>query len=503
MTETHRPGSQPEIPSERLEPVRKDPKQGVGSSGNTREILRSRRGTILLATIVGFGASAVASGTIQDLDPVESIGYAFLRIGSAASADPLGADFVRELRVDIDANDSEAIEEKIDDIADRLDIGIARGVVTIGGVGLTTLAVRKYVDGQKEQKQRINEGKEPLKPKKGEKFFALGGSTSSHIIEELVKSGAPIVPIFETEQTAEGLSGLVDTQRPYYLNLGTSNYLENDIWDSLKLDEDNLIHSVNGKRYLMVVGFGMNRGSELSRHPDNLDLEQIDLRNAAIGLLQLLPKSGLDTHDIVDVFIGSGEIVHRDILSGKSISDKQLASSTGVDIYVDAMDLAIKSVVEELKRSKTNTINLATTSSDYLARIGEKLPELSRMLGHEVKINMDPGNEDTGVWLVYEGDNDETFNAARKLRKILDPEDPDEEKPRILALVTRDLEESAETAGLDNVALINASSIVADVIDGIRVSLGNGATPDKIQEALDNHKKLPIPIKPASDRITA
>lgn len=469
------------------------------------------------AAFVGLVAGVpLAAGAAQEQSPSEIVVYGALNWLTAGSERPLDPEFMREFHDNLMTADPE-LPEDLGRISDSITSAHVSTVLNLGllGGGAVLFGMRRRHNEQK--RQRIAEGREPLRPQ-GEQFFVLAGR-GNNIVDELVKGklSANFVPIFETSDGANDLPAIRESRNSVYLNLGVADhkgglsYLNTDAWDLLNLSPANMINSENGRRYLMVVGIGMERGSELSWRQENVGVTQDNLRSAAVRIFQGLPEGTLfsspdpDTgeddkgqRDIVDVYVANHGIEHEDFLTEdegeideegrKWISDRELAKLTGVDVYIDSMSVAMKAVYDELTKRNLFSFNLGTTSKHYRERFRNLFSDFSQSQGNRIEIETD-SNKNTGTYLVYEGSNEKTYHAVRRLKRRLREQN---QKAEIIALVTADLTKQAERGALKGVTLINTSEIIARIIEDVAKSIKGGIMPQQIQDAIDTFT-LPLP----------
>jgi hypothetical protein len=454
-----------------------------------RRTLSGKKGVALAAGIV-LGAP-YASGLAQGLDPVDAAIYGSLRILTIGDDNPPDAEFVRGFRQHL-AQGNPELQEDFQEIVDSTEGTVRDVLLTAGVTGAVVAGVSGFIQHGERRKRRIIEGTEKLEPQ-GEQIVVLAGD-GNNIADELIASGERFVPVYENADAASHLIHTSGTGRPTYINLdldGVRNtglsYLDSEGWGNLRLGADNLIQSKNGKRYLMVVGLGPKRDEELSHRLENIGVSQDNLRSSSARLKDGLPTGALkEGRDVIELYVANDLIMHPDIEEkGRMRSDRELAFGTGVDIYIDAWDVALRGIFSEIGDMEISKLRIATTNDDYRERFNVKLPEYAEKLGYQLEIDETPEVSDDDAWLVYQGGSEATFMAARRLRKM-------REKAKIIALVTDDLTGYSQRGGLSEVSVINISSIIARMIRDSRYLLREGFLPEEIQVAIDSGL-LPIP----------
>lgn len=451
-------------------------------SDQVRRVINRKKGAALAGGVL-LGAPFLF-GIAQGLDPVDAAIYGSVRILTIGDDDPPDADFVKEFRSHIQTGD-DALQGDIEVIIASTEDTVREALLIAGGAGVAFAVVNSAMKYGERRKNRIIEGNEALDPK-GEQIIVLAGE-GNNIVDELISSGERCVPIYENSRSAQQLVRVLGDNDPQYVNLGLDgttsagfSYLDSDGWNRLKLDAANLISSKNGHRYLLVAGLGMKRDMELSHRRESINVSQDNLRSAGLRLRQRLQQGALvEDRDIIELYVASNLIEHPDIQrQGETVSDRELAFSTGVDIYIDSWAVALGEILGQIEKYDLDKIRIATSSQEYQSRFREHLPLFAASRGKGVEIqDGDPKPDD--LWLVYEGNSEATFMAARRLRKI---------KPfsRIIALVTDDLRDQAEKGGLYNIDLINTSATIATMIRDVRFLLREGITPDQIQQSIDD-----------------
>jgi hypothetical protein len=435
-------------------------------------------------------------GLAQGLDLREAAMYAFLQVTSLGAAIAPDAEFTREFtRAIAERNGPEITNHvqqtfgyAVESYKKFLESGVSGGVVAASIVHLAKL--------REERRTMANEGKIDLYPK-GEQMIVLAGN-HSFVADALMSSQYRhhVVPIFET---AIG-SGAVVAANPrevrnlhgVFLNLNISestglSYSKTPEWERLHLKRENLIRAKNGRRYLMVVGCGEGSENELSFNSDDVDVSQYDLR---IALKKLYPKIAKDLvapNDIIDVYIGNGAIEWDDIeYVDKKKTDRAIAAATGVDIYVDTRTLVFDELADTLRTMGAENVKLSTTAkierstgfrkdaSEYIKRV----PGCEHM-------TFDQAANGDSVWVMYHEKSEETFVAARTMRKMYP-------NRKIIALISSyNTQEFLETGDCEDVQFISISTLIADRLIQIREHLREGMIPSDIQKLLDRY--LPEP----------
>jgi len=391
-----------------------------------------------------------------------------------------------------------------------LDAGAATAAVTF---------VQRFTRKDDLEKQAILEGRAKLKSRKRGLVITLGGD-GSHILKAVVdgqQSG--FIPVVETTESAIALAdGLFEgkhPRRPFCISLNVPSeekgisYLTSPYWENLDLTEENLIQTANGEVCLMVVGIGPGQDRELSFGEDSVVVSQEDLRSAGFRLRKMPGLNGkVDKKSLVDVYVGNGKIKRRNMETGReTMTDRDLAKSTGVDIYVDTWEVALRALVDQLVSSGAKEVRLATSdvrNHGYRKIFGEQFAAFVAKNAPNSGLVFEPETPSANpTWIVYEGRSEDTFMAARQLRKR---HQQDKLEPNIIALVTTDLEDYAEIGGLKNIKLVNISAIISEMLNDVKYMLREGMTPSEIQTEIDEFK-LPLAedyvIQPVTEPATS
>lgn len=459
------------------------------------------------------GAGVVLSGPFvaglaQGLNPVESVTFGvsqLLTIGAAHSPTP---DLAQELTHELGNRDLEAAVPHLQELGTDV-MDAYKGVALQAGIyAALTGGFLHSLHKSTERKQAILEGRAKVKPY-GEKVFLLGGQNS--YIADTLDGDPEIFPVFESPDGAhkilQGKANRKSISRgeSVYLNLDLPteqrsgfSYLESPSWDLLEIHKKNLIHADNGKRYLVVIGCGNKAGKELSIDPGNVDVSQDDLRSATLRLREKLkPGDLIESRDVIDVYIGNGLTPRTDIETGTPISDRDLARTTGVDIYIDTWALFLRAVANKLTHERSpKNVRLATTKSEYQARFQERFFSHMKHFPECRDIRTEKANPgDSTTLLVYEGDNEETLLAARRIRKG----NPDKSRTHVIALVSgSNYDSNLERGGLQDIEVVSASQAIADAITVGKEMLRQGRTPDEVQKELDKYAP-PLPVTPIKE----
>jgi len=436
--------------------------------GRAKDFVGRRKN--FLAVTGAIGGLPAFVGSLEGLGPVDAIKYGtlqWLTLGNEG-------------------------DSRIGDTAQGI---VAGGIQTAAEVALFGALAKLYIDytGRTQRREdSIMDGTAKVKPE-GEQIVMLGG-TSSHIVDFLAATSenGRFIPVLESSKGVQEFILHNQTRmregKGIFLNLGFDkdrnhlSYLESRAWSKLDLTRENLIHAENGHRYLMIVGCGELADRELSLSPDDVDVSHDDLRSSILKLKALLkPGDLVEDRDIIDVYIGNAAMDRVDAEDRGTISDRELARKTGVDIYVDTWGLVLSRLAQKISDGTTKEVSLASTNDEYSQLFRNKFEgHLLKFPGcEELKLtDINDASEDS-TWIVYEGRSDETFLIARRLRKQYP-------NRRVIALLSDDkVIENMQYAGVDNVEFLCASSILAEAVVGIRNLIKKGFSPQRIQELLD------------------
>jgi len=465
------------------------------ATGRAKEFVTFKKGA---AIVVGAAmAPFLVDGLIQTHDLLDSTVYAVLQVSTFLSSSSPDPDMVRTLIHNITSGNPDTGQQVATIVGEMLDTYKAL-LVEAGIVGGAVAYTSNFIKRSDTKRQLIQEGQAELEPESVEKVIVLGGK-GGHIFRAVIDGhNSGFTPIVENSEAAKALAGSLFTgkpTRPFCINLGISSggglsYLKTPGWYNLKLKKEHLIHAVTGEEYLLVVGIGMKPDRELSFDKESVGVSQDDLRSAGLRLRQLFQPGDLEKRNLIDLYIGNGKIQRTDMETGATITDRELAASTGVDIYMDTWDVALKALVDQLVSVGATEVRLATTDPNnrgYRKVFGKQFPKFVHRYAPDSGLVFEPKKPsgDNTVWIVYEGRSEETFMTARRLRKAR----PD---AKIIALVTTDLEEHLESGGLKDVTLVDISAIISNMLKDVRQMLKDGLTPSEIQTAMDEFK-LPIP----------
>ncbi len=480
------------IPEDQIDPRKPNTLNRRGLLDGTREFVLNKK-TLVVGALVAAGGPYVA-GLMQGLSVTEAALYGTMQLATIASDNSPDADFARHFLRSIVSRDSqEFLTYSRLLYADMLET-YKHILVDAGLLGIAVGSASRVFHQNNTKQDQVREGRAELKPI-GEHGVILGGTEGSNIVTDLMQSGkGGFVPVFGSHEGAIALINASgnNLKEPFFVSLGVPDsggisFLQSNGWSRLKLGKENLIQTKDGKRYLLVVGVGMKPDRELSFENDNVGLSQDALRSASLRLRQSLSRGDLvETRDVIDVYVGNGEIEWRDLESDGKVSDRKKAKTTGVDIYVDTWDVALKALCNKLLELKNKKVKIGTTRVDkhhYNSRFStffKTHPEYS-----ELEIVEGEVDHTDFTWVAYEPTSEETFIAARQLRKTHPNAD-------IVALTSRDLSQHIESGGLEDVHFINTSGIIAEMLLDVKYLLREGYTPDQIQNGVDNCV-LPIP----------
>ncbi len=432
-------------------------------------------------------------GLAQGLSPRDAIVYGVLQIATIGSATSPNTELVRHMMHEFTTHNTAAAMKDFREVQDDILESYKSLLKDAGVFGIFGKIMYDRLHQSTTRKEAVVSGIAPIKPK-GEQVVILGGK-QSFIADSLI-SGTDrqgFFPVFETPLGAQEVllhnRKRVNNNEAVYLSLGITertglSYLKTPAWERLKLTRDNLIHADNGKRYLLVVGCGEKADEELSLNPNNVDVTQDDLRSAALRLKGLLKKGDLvEDRDVIDVYVGNAALERVSIENQQVVSDRDLAHSTGVDIYIDTWAHVLRRVAEKVSEGGPREVTLATTTPRYKELFHRNFADHLRSfpLCEDLAFShIDNASEDS-MWLVYEDTSEETFMAARRLRKLY----PDK---RIIALLSSDkTARYADHSEPQNIEFISASSIIADAVRLVRDDLKSGNTPEEIQNYLDSY----------------
>jgi len=445
-----------------------------------------------LGTGVALGAPFFV-GLSQGLSPRDALVYGILQIGTIGSATSPNTEFIKHMMHEFASHNTAAGLQDFREVQDDLLESYKTLLKDAGVFGIFGKIMYNKLHQSTTRREAVLGGHAPIKLK-GEQVIILGGS-QSYVADALVtgEDRRNFFPVFESSQGSQEIllrnHRRVKNDEPVYLNLGIDehtglSYLKAPAWERLKFSRQNLIHSENGKRYLLVVGCGEKADEELSLNPDNVDVTQIDLRSAALRLKGLLSKGDLvEDRDVIDVYIGNAALRRVSIENQQVFSDRDLASSTGVDIYIDTWAHVLRHVAEKISENGPTEVSLATTTPKYQELFHNNFANHLRSLPEceDISFSHVDDASDDSMWLVYENTSEETFMAAMRLRKLY----PDK---RIVALLSNG--KTAKYAGhaeLPNIEFVSSSSIIADAVRLVRDKLREGNTPEEIQDYLDDY----------------
>lgn len=454
------------------------------------DFLLSKRGAAIAGGAV-FGAPFLI-GLAQGLNIPEAMVYGATQILTIKSNSPSS----EEIKTMLEQWGSVASNQEVSKIIAESVQTYKAILVDAGVIGAVVAFMSRFIQRENNQRQLIEEGKATLAPK-GEHVVILGGK-GSNIVDEIAKPHSGFVPVFETQNGARNLANgnLGNLRTPYFINLEVPNegrgisYLKSPGWNHLQLSRENLLHSKAGKRFLLVVGVGPKQDRELSFKEYNVEVSQDDLRSSLLRLKQKFdPSDFVEERDNIDLYVGNGNIVRHEMETGKTISDRELAQSSGVDIYLDTWGVALKAIVDETLASGETRLRLATGKQEYRDVFKDQMPKFLAEYAPDAGVDFrtNSSSNESCVWIVYEGRSEDTFMAARRLKK---------KRPnaKVLALVSTNLSQHSQSGGLGDVKLIDISYAISEILGDVKYLLKEDYTPTEIQAAIDQHK-LPLPRK--------
>lgn len=373
-------------------------------------------------------------------------------------------------------------KEAARDIIGQYSLSIAGGL----GGALLVGGIVSYINSIKEKSKIAREayfnGELAVTPK-GPQIFAIGGS-GSNILDYLSLSHPDkITSIFENSAAASLLTsaGIVrdnSLSKGVYVNLKIDSasrrkYSNADSsWRTIDLSEDNLIHTRNGKRILLVVGFGEQPEEELTSEESPFrDVTHEELHTSAQKLKERFEQCGINMKDveIIKVYLGSGDLpVPTDDGVG-TISDSNSAlsgqDSYKIRIYIDTWKHLVKEI---LSKSGPKGIRLISKVPEYW-NMFRKMMSKDRLFNS----TNDPGDVPMAV---YQKISDESVISALN-KKSQFPN-------RSIFVLTSNIADDflAISNGLETIC---SAVVLGDIVQRISKGLIEGKSPEDIQLQLD------------------
>lgn len=325
-------------------------------------------------------------------------------------------------------------------------------------------------------------GELSVKPK-GSQIFAVGGESSNAVDQLVLNQPDKVTPIFETAQggglIAERLAPeRLKQGRGSFINLGLDKegprtYGSADTaWEKLIVSEDNLIHTPDGKRILLVAGFGERSEEELTQSPTETDVTQDELHTATQKIVDRFKTCGVDMEgvEIVKAYFGSAKVKRPNPDTQKlTDTDRQVAEVGGIAIYVDTWSAIVAGIAEELGKTP---IRLSTRVPEYRG--------LFNTVAKSLGVDLVSAKKDKGqaAILVYERITDNAINALKQLLGAMP-------NRRIYALISSvSGQEMAESQGFKD-KTISTAIMLSKVAARIGNQLQAGTSAAKIQANLD------------------
>jgi len=242
-------------------------------------------------------------------------------------------------------------------------------------------------------------------------------------------------------------------------------------WKNLNLSEDNLVVGKDGKKYLIVVGFGEKPEEELTTSPEYSDVTQDELHTGTQKLAERFVDCRVDMEgvEIIKVYLGSSEVKRPDKYTGElTVTDRQVAEEGGINLYLDTWRCLVYRIGKKI--GEEPGMVLRSRVREYR----DLFKAVTGQLGK--KLFTKESAPDNVPILVYEQITDNTVNAAQAQKK----ETPSRNIYALTSSIQGD--DMAKRAGLQTICSARElGDTTWEVIEWLR----EGKNPEEIQQILD------------------